>query len=52
MFRVCTNQVGARVGLVDKEGRNSLMLAAIFGRSELSELFLKAVDFDLISVKQ
>ena len=39
-------QSGAKVGKADKDGRNSLMLASIFGRDELMELFLKAVDFD------
>ena len=45
-------QAGAKVGLVDKDGRNSLMLAALFGRMQLTELFLKAVDFNLNKVSK
>ncbi|XP_076812026.1 uncharacterized protein LOC143458986 [Clavelina lepadiformis] len=40
-------QVGAKVGIRDKDGRNSLMFSSMLGRLELNELFLKAVDYDL-----
>ncbi|XP_071800293.1 uncharacterized protein [Asterias amurensis] len=40
-------EMGALVGLPDKQGRNALIYACIYRRLELVEIFLRAVDFDL-----
>ncbi|XP_033115178.1 uncharacterized protein LOC117115466 [Anneissia japonica] len=37
----------AKVGLTDRQGRNALIHACIYQRSQLVSLFLKAIDFDL-----
>ncbi|XP_071500579.1 uncharacterized protein [Diadema antillarum] len=37
---------GAMVGYADRRGQNALMYACVFGRVELTKVFLKAVDYD------
>ena len=40
-------EMGALVGLPDKQGRNALIYACMYRRLELVDIFLKAVDYDL-----